>query len=155
MKPFRLAALALGLILCTLEIQAVQPEKITELPTAFDLRDLDSATPVKQQLGGTCWTHGTMAAIESHLIVSGFWRGSGKDNVPCLYEYHLDWWNGFNRHANDDVDEPLIDPSGVRVHQGGDYRVAAAYLSRCEGVVVLPRGHDVFRDTDWYQKPPP
>jgi photosystem II stability/assembly factor-like uncharacterized protein len=125
------------------------------LPAAFDLRSLDCVTPVKQQLGGTCWTHGTMAAIESNLMLSGYWRAAGGLTLPALSEYHLDWWNGFNKHANEDLPDPARDPSGLRVHFGGDYRVAAAYLSRGDGVVALPRGNDAFRDRDWYAKAPP
>ncbi len=125
------------------------------LPAVFDLRYLEAATPVKQQLGGTCWTHGTMAAIESHLILSGYWKGSSREGLPALSEYHLDWWNGFNKHCNTDLAEPEKDPTGLRVHQGGDYRVAAAYFSRGDGIVALPPGHDVYRDGNWYQKAPP
>ena len=125
------------------------------LPAAFDLRFLEAATPVKLQLGGTCWTHGTMAAVESHLLLSGYWRGSGRQGLPALSEYHLDWWNGFNKHCNADLADPEKDPTGMRVHQGGDYRVATAYFARGDGIVLLPSGHDVYRDSNWYQKPPP
>ena len=122
-------------------------------PRTYDLRKVEGITPIKAQQGGTCWTHATMAAIESNILVSGSWKKLGSSGIPAFSEYHLDWWNGFNRHKNDDVSDLAKEPSGLTVHQGGDYRVSAAYISRGDGVVPCPWTESKI-DVTWYAKIP-
>ena len=107
-----------------------------DLPDSFDLRDVDGepfTTPVRDQMGYTSWSFATFGSMESNLMVTDIWNLSGEDGIPNLAEYHMDWWNGFNTFHNEDTEDPS--GSGFNVHNGGSYRVAAAYLTRGNGAV--------------------
>lgn len=146
-------------------MEGIDFEKQAPGPMArFDLRDIGAVTPVRKQKGFTCWTFAVMAAIESNMLMNNVWQAAGEEGLPDLAEYHLDWWNGFNKNNNDDQSPPT--GSGIEIHYGGgDYRGASAYIMRGEGVVrdvdaqsylIAPKrrtdGYHYFyvRDIEWF-----
>lgn len=104
-------------------------------PSSFDLRDSNLVTTVKSQKSGTCWCHGTMSGVEGELLRNGNWTAAGETGEPNMAEYHLSWWNGFSECWNYDLYPECDTGHGPPTHNGGDYKIFTAYMSRFDGPV--------------------
>ena len=74
-------------------------EDVADAPETWDARTLGYLTPVKNQIGGTCWAHGTIACVEANAIRQGL---ADPDTLD-LSEYHLAW-NGLNGYYEGETD---------------------------------------------------
>ena len=125
-------------------IGAIYALSLREEVSPLNLSSFKNTSPIKKQHWGTCWAFATISSLESNILINKL------DHTHDLSEYHLDKYNGFNRDGR--VSDPKrewfstqgegfegsnIDnlKQGVMVHLGGDYTVAAAYLSGTLGAV--------------------
>jgi len=114
----------------------------------FDLRTslgYNCVSPIRQQIGGTCWAYAFSAAMETNLMISGKWAET-EASVPDLSEAHLDRWNGFNDFFNAEADPTSGDGLTYNIG-GGEILIATAYMSRGEGFVReldTPDYYDLF-----------
>jgi C1A family cysteine protease len=138
------------------------------LPAKYDLRESNIITLPKKQAWGTCWAHSAISSIESNFLSKQKDKSLAEINFS---EYHMDKFNGFNRdgikgevlnteksgQGIDFIGSNLDDrQSGLLVHQGGDMRIATAYIANNGGVVNEKKSHfisnshqdhDVFGNT--------
>ena len=102
---------------------AVFAEEAADLPVRFDWREEapEILTPVKAQIGGTCWAYATIACAEANLIKKGI-----ADSSIDLSEAHLIWFTNGQGAPTDPADPR----SGGTHNEGTDgYRSSASVLS--------------------------
>lgn len=116
----RLTAAVLSCTLCCtgMTVPAFSADDAEELPECFDWREEvpEILTPVKKQVGGTCWAHATIGCIESNLIRKGM-----ADNSIDLSEAHLIWFTE-GQGAPTDSDDPRFGSGknlGVQAYSNG------------------------------------
>ena len=89
-----------------------QDTSVKRIPKAFDLREYNRVTPVKdQRQSGACWAFASLGAIESALMPWEEYDFS-EDNMSLGHGYNLSQ------------------------AQGGDYMIALGYLTRWAGPVL-------------------
>ena len=110
-----------------------EPEDVPELPARYDLREEGYITPVKSQIGGTCWAYGHIGAVESNMIRKGL-----ADLSLDLSEAHMIWF-GRGQGGPADPSSPLYGDGtylGTDAYkQGGGLYWVTGPLLAWEGVV--------------------
>ncbi len=136
----RMTAALLSCTLCCtgMTVPAISAED-TELPVRFDWREeaTEILTPVKTQIGGTCWAYSVIACAESDLIKKGL-----ADSDLDLSESHLMWFCS-GQPAPTDPDDPCYgctdNPYGTKAYTTvpglGGYDPVDACLAAWQGVV--------------------
>ena len=118
--PARFAAAVLCCIFCCAGLTSpkASAEEAGELPVCFDWREEapEILTPVKKQIGGTCWAYATIACAEANLIKKGL-----ADSSIDLSEAHLIWFtNGQGSPTDpDDLRYGGTHNDGVDGYEGG------------------------------------
>lgn len=105
-----------------------QDTSVKRIPQAFDLREYNRVTPVRdQKQSGACWAFASLGAIESSLMPWEEYDFS-EDHMSLGHGYHLSQ------------------------AQGGDYMIALSYLTRWAGPVL--ETDDPFGDGEVNTKAP-
>ncbi|MBP0967027.1 MAG: hypothetical protein J5722_05310 [Oscillospiraceae bacterium] len=138
----RLTAAVLSCTLCCsgMTVPVITAEETEELPARFDWREEapEILTPVKTQIGGTCWAYALIGCAESNLIKKGI-----ADSSLDLSESHLMWFCS-GQPAPTDPDDPCYgcagDPYGTTAYTTvpgmGGYEPPDACLAGWQGVVL-------------------
>ena len=132
----RLTAAVLSCTLCCtgMTVPAFSANDSDDLPARFDWRDADPPilTPVKNQIGGTCWAYSTLSCIESNLIRKGM-----ADTSIDLSETNLVWFTNGQGSPTDPDDTRYgggFEYGEKGYHTGAYVTVILASLAAWQGV---------------------
>ena len=102
------------------------------IPEAFDLRDMNAVTPVKDQgETGCCWAFSAVSSLESNAILQGFSDVGNTD----FSEAHLAWFSK-NPVSSNPEDADCLDGvnNSAPYSSGGNALQAVAALARRSGI---------------------
>ncbi|MFW5858908.1 MAG: lectin like domain-containing protein [Planctomycetota bacterium] len=111
-----------------------------DLPTAYDLRDVDGAqlvnTRVEDQVGpGPCWSFAAMVAAESSLLVHGHWTGAPNDLDLSQQWLRMNESHGYGGNHSWSTLNKLSEGFLRDVNTGGHWQVPLAHMARLHGPV--------------------
>ncbi|MCR4760619.1 MAG: hypothetical protein K5705_10200 [Oscillospiraceae bacterium] len=132
---YRITAAVLAVCCFGLTVPAVSAEEVSELPAHFDWREEapEIISPVKKQVGNTCWAYATIACAEANLIKKGL-AGSSID----LSETHLIWFTNGQTYPTDPDDlryAGVHEPDSECYDHGASVVKAALSLAAWQGVI--------------------
>ena len=133
----KLAAAVLSCTLCCigLTVPAASADEAAELPARFDWREEEPEilTPLKAQIGNTCWAYSTIACAEANLIRKGL-----ADSSIDLSESHLIWFTEC-QGAPTNPDDPRYGGGHNKGIEGcrdtGSVKSAVTALAAWQGVI--------------------
>ncbi len=117
------AVLSCALCCSGLTVPAASADDEPELPARFDWRDADPPvlTPLKTQIGSTCWAYSTIACAEANLIKKGL-----ADSSIDLSESHLIWFTNGQGFPTDPDD---LRYAGAHEESPDGYRRESSVIS--------------------------
>ena len=134
LHKFTAAFLSCTLCSAGMTVPAFSAEEAEELPERFDYREEapELLTPVKNQVGGTCWAYSALGCIESTLIKKGM-----ADSSIDLSESALVWFT-LGQGSPTDPDDPRygggIENGDKAYTDGAHIIIELASLSSWQGV---------------------
>ena len=83
------------------ELLSAKKRQTTEIPKSWDWRTYDAVTPVKKQIGPTCWAHSAVVPVEAQLkVLTGKLKElSTQELIDCTYYGKEGYTGEFRGHT--------------------------------------------------------